>query len=645
YDYLRILIARLGTPHCPDCDLPIGTQTADQIVDKIMSEPEGTKLYLTAPASIEVGQAYEMLWDELRTQGYVRIRVDGFTHELDRPPQIDRRRKHDVSVVVDRIVVKESSRSRIAESVEGTLALGKGVMQVIYPQDDTPEPRWPTRTHSQHLVCEKCSRSFEPLTPHNFSFNSHLGWCESCEGLGTQTGANPAALLRSGKFTLEQGAIALWPDLNRDVAKWMLAALSQQTGIPLDVPFDELDGRQRRLLYYGTGDTWLDVFSPKSKQEPLFRYQFKGLYPALEEAARLSPGLRSRLEHLVDEVECAHCGGSRLRDDAAAVRFRDMTIDQLCRQPLGQLQETVKQWKMSARERKIAGELVREVQNRVDFLNDVGLEYLTLARQAATLSGGEAQRIRLASQLGSGLCGVLYVLDEPTIGLHPRDNIRLIRALHKLRDLGNTLVLVEHDKEVIEHSDYVVDFGPAAGKNGGQVVAEGSADVVGKKRNSVTGPYLSGKKAIAIPSNRRISEDAANAILSKDVRQAAPPHAAAIAPPNKKKKKTTKKKTTDAAEKKATEDKTTNTVDVLTLVGVTHNNLKNANVKIPLGTLTAITGVSGSGKSSIVNDVLHASLAKTLHRASAIPGAHERIDGIEYINKVVRVDQHPLGNS
>ena len=618
YDYLRILMARLGTPHCPDCNIPVGTQTPDQIVDKVMSEPEGTKLFLMAPANVETGQKYETLWDELRSHGFLRIRVDGETFTLDDPPAIDRRRRHHVEVVIDRIVVRKKSRGRIAESVESALSYGQGVMNVAYPDDRVPESRWKIQSHSQHRVCEECGRSFETLTPHSFSFNSHLGWCQICEGLGTQVGANPASLIRNRQMTLAEGAIHIWPDVRKPLSRWMLKALTDGTGVPLDVPFDELDARQRRIMMHGAGDTWLAVYRNGRKTKtgtPLFQFQFKGLYPALEEAAKLSPTLRGQLEHLVDEVECSACGGSRLRDDAAAVRFRGRSIDQLCHQPLGNLQKTIDAWKLAANERKIAGELVREITGRVEFLNDVGLDYLTLARPAMTLSGGEAQRIRLASQLGSGLCGVLYVLDEPTIGLHPRDNTRLLAALHRLRDLGNTLVLVEHDREVIQGSDMLVDFGPAAGNQGGQVVAHGTTEVVAKRRNSVTGPYLSGSKAIPVPSNRRLPSEVANQ-LSTVV-----------------KKSRTRKKKQDS------------TVDLLTVVEPRHNNLHGEDVSIPLRTLTAITGVSGSGKSSLVNDVLYASLARTLHRASSIPGAHERIDGIEHINKVVRVDQQPLGNS
>ena len=616
YDYLRILMARLGTPYCPTCDIPVGTQTPDEIVDKVMSEREGTRLYLMAPTGVEVGQKYETLWEELRSHGYLRVRIDGVTHSLDDPPTIDRRKKHDVAVVIDRIIVRKASRSRIAESIESALSIGQGEVQVAYPDEKIPENRWRVRSHSQHRVCEECGRSFEALTPHSFSFNSHLGWCDVCEGLGTQVGANPASLIRNRQLTLAEGAIHIWPDVSQPVSKWMLKAISEGTGVPLDVPFDELDARQRRVIMHGAGDTWFSVFRNGRRTKtgrPLFQFQFKGLYPALEEAAKLSPALRSQLEHLVDEVECSACGGSRLREDAAAVRFRGRGIDQLCRQPLGQLQETIEKWKLSSSERKIAGEVIREITGRVEFLNDVGLQYLTLGRPAMTLSGGEAQRIRLASQLGSGLCGVLYVLDEPTIGLHPRDNKRLLKALHRLRDLGNTLVLVEHDREVIEGSDAIVDFGPAAGKHGGEVVAQGKPATVAKRRTSVTGPYLSGKAAIPVPSNRRLPTAVANQLSNI----------------------TRKRRSTKASE----------TIDLLTVVGPRHNNLRGDDVSIPLGTLTAITGVSGSGKSSLVNDILYNSLARTLHRASVIPGAHERIDGVEHVNKVVRVDQQPLGNS
>ena len=401
--------------------------------------------------------------------------------ELDAAPEVDRRRKHKVEVIADRVTIRHDSRSRLAESVESALSLGRGVMVTVVVEEDIPESRWRTKVHSQHRSCGKCGRSFEALSPHHFSFNNTLGWCGACEGLGTEIGANPAALLRSTQLTLADGAILAWPGIKQPLFAAMLAALSAHTGLPTDVPFEQLSPRHRRIVLYGTGEEWIRVGASSqargassknnlpsgSRLAPSnFLFQYKGLYPALEEASRMSPRLRSQLDHLVDEIECSQCGGSRLRDDSSAVRFQGRTIGEYCRMPLGRLLPEIESWKLSAREQKVAGELVREISNRLTFLLEVGLEYLTIGRSAPTLSGGESQRIRLASQVGSGLCGVLYVLDEPTIGLHPRDNARLISALHKLRDLGNTLLVVEHDRDVVESADQILDFGPAAGRLG-----------------------------------------------------------------------------------------------------------------------------------------------------------------------------------
>jgi excinuclease ABC subunit A len=598
YDYLRILYSRLGVLHCPDCDIAVGTQSADEVIDKIMTHPEGSKIYLLAPIEVQAGENYELLWKGLREKGFIRVRVDGKTYPIDQIPSFDRRSRHQVEAVVDRAIVRKNQRSRLAESIEACLDIGKGVARVALVDEERDETEWLVDTHSQHLACTKCGQSFESLSPHHFSFNSSLGWCGSCEGLGTQTGANPAALIRDERATLRQGALILWPDLSHPVAARMLETLGARMNIPLDVPFHDLTSRQRRILLHGTGDRWFDVYrAAKSKkaEEILFRFQFKGLYPALTQAEKLSPSLRVRLGNLTSEVECSTCGGARLREDSAAVRFRNASLDDLCRLPLGKLSQAVRDWKLTAREKKIAGELIREVNSRVDFLVDVGLEYLTLGRTAASLSGGEAQRIKLASQLGSGLCGVLYVLDEPTIGLHPRDNARLLKALHKLRDLGNTLLLVEHDRDVISGSDYVLDFGPRAGKLGGEIVAQGIPQKLGSSRTSVTGPYLNGTKAIPVPSDRR--------------------------PVNP----------SDPA--------------WLTIEGATHHNLQNVTLRIPLGKFVAVTGPSGSGKSSLINDILYAALAARLHRADLQPGPHQAIRGIEYINKVIRVTQQALGNS
>ncbi len=624
YDYLRILMARLGTPYCPDCDEPIGTQTSDDIVDKLLEYADGTKLLLMAPISLDTNQTYEQLWEEIRSNGFIRVRVDNVTYGIDEVPLLNRRSRHSIEIVVDRISIQQKSRSRIADSVESALAIGKGILNIAEPAENVPEQHWKTIKHSQHLSCSCCGRSFDTLTPHNFSFNSQLGWCTDCEGIGTQTGADPALIMNDAELSLKQGAISLWPHMESKLSQLMLKAWTDGTGLPIDVPFNQLEARHRRMVFYGTDDRWFDVKDAEGKV--LYSFQYKGVYPTMDEASRLSAQLRQRMQSLIGEVECGSCGGSRLRDDSAAVRFREVTIDGICRMPLGGLSKTLKKWKLDKREKKIAGELVREIVGRVDFLNDVGLEYLTLNRTAASLSNGEAQRIRLASQLGSGLCGVLYVLDEPTIGLHPRDNTRLLKALHRLRDLGNTMIVVEHDREVIENSDAVCDFGPKAGSGGGEIVAKGTPETLGKKRGSVTGPYLSGKKAIPIPSNRRPA-------LTLEI------------PAKKSKKKTTKKATKKSAVPKTMANRTVNLAQSLDVVGARHNNLKDIEVKFPLETLTVVTGPSGCGKSSLINDILFKALSRRLHRSTQTPGGHKGIRGIENINKVIRVDQTPLGNS
>jgi excinuclease ABC subunit A len=645
YDYLRILLARLGQPHCPECLLPVGTQTADEITDKLLGLPDGTRLYLLAPLDADNVQSYETIWQELRAEGYGRVRLDGTTYSLDQIPEVDRRRKHQLEVVIDRLTIREKERGRIAESVAAALSLGDGVLRIAYPREGVVESDWETVTHSQHRACQQCGRSFELLSPHHFSFNSSLGWCHACQGLGTQVGTNPAALIQDKKLSLREGALLIWPDLDHELSQALLTALAAGTGLDVAAPFEELNARQRRILLHGTADRWFEVPRPESKERekekeekqeqeekqkkkkeeagdvagrsPWFRFQFKGVYPTLEQAARLSAKWRTSLEQFVDEADCSVCGGSRLRDDAAAVQFHGHCMDDLCRLPLAKLYERIRDWKLDAREEKVAGELLKEVIGRLQFLLDVGLEYLTLSRTAASLSNGESQRIRLASQLGSGLCGVLYVLDEPTIGLHPRDNRRLLAALHKLRDLGNTLLVVEHDRDVIEGSDQILDFGPGSGRMGGEIVARGTPAQLPKKRRSVTGPYLNGRKVLPIPSNRRltVSDQAlvgtlpilpSSAIVRSENGQAA---------------------------------------DWIEIVGARHHNLRQTDAAIPLAAMTAITGPSGSGKSSLMNDVLHAFLARHLHRASTVPGACQEIRGHQRIDKVILVDQQPLGNT
>jgi excinuclease ABC subunit A len=530
-DYLRVLFARLGVPYCPECDIPIGTQTLDDIVEKTVTaagKNETDRFLVTAPLTLETGQQYEHLFQRVKAGGYSRVRIDGVTYQIDDVPEIDRRRKHDVEAVVDRISVKDEKlnreqRSRIAESIEKALGIGQGIVHIIEADDSEDETNWKRTVHSLFLVCEKCGRSFEPLTPHHFSANSPLGWCPHCEGLGVQLGANPALFLRDPKLTIRAGAVALLPDCSDErksdkqhLRTAVLETFAKYTGILLDVPFEELDARHRRMIFQGTGNTWYEVRD--SSKKTLLRFQYKGLYPAMEEAMRLVSALRYQNDEVIVEVECGVCLGSRIRDDASAVRFIGYTIDQLCRMPLNKLVNIFENWKPNEREQKIAGELLSDMKNRLQFLIDVGLNYLTLGRSAPTLSGGETQRIRLAAQIGSGLVGVLYVLDEPTIGLHPRDNQRLIDALRKLRELGNTLLVVEHDKDVITSADNVLDFGPMTGKYGGSVVAQGTPKEIIKNRSSVTGRYLSGSTGIPIPKTRRITSDQAAQFFKKEAK-------------------------------------------------------------------------------------------------------------------------------
>jgi excinuclease ABC subunit A len=588
HDYLRVLFARLGQMHCPRCDVPVGTMTTDEIIAQVLAQPEGTKLYILAPLERRGQERYDSLWEEIRRAGYVRMRVDGVSYGVDEPPAIDHKRKHRVEVVIDRLVVRGSLRTRLAEAVEQALAMGRGVMHLAYVQDDRPEPQWRVERFSQHLSCGSCGRSFEPLNPHHFSFNSPLGWCPTCEGLGTQHGANPALLIRDPNLSVRAGAVALWPALEPG-SPWLpfAQAIAQYAHFSLDTPFAALTTAQQQAIVRGTGEAWLDPGVPGL---PLFQY--KGLLPALDEASRISHVYRARLDSLVSEVPCSSCHGSRLRDDAAAVRFAGRTLAQIAAMPLADALRWFRSLQLSAQQQQIAGEVLREIHNRLQFLVDVGLDYLTLDRPSPTLSGGEAQRIRLASQIGSGLTGVLYVLDEPTIGLHPRDNARLLRALQHLRDLGNTLVLVEHDREVIAAADYLLDFGPGAGDLGGEIVAAGTPKQL-RRAKSLTGQYLSGRAAIPVPTNRRAPIPGA----------------------------------------------------VLRVVGARHHNLKNVTVEFPLGCLVAVTGVSGSGKSSLVNEVLVQTLARKLHRARTPALAHDAIEGIELIDKMINVDQDPIGNT
>jgi excinuclease ABC subunit A len=609
YDYLRILYARLGVRHCPYDGTPISTQTADQIVEKILTLPEGTKLYVMAPLERKGQEKYDSLFDEVRRAGFVRMRVDCRSFSIDEPPAIDHRRKHSVEIVVDRNVVRPGTRTRIAEAVEQALELGRGVVHLAYVDDQKEEPQWRVDKYSQHLACPACGRSYEQLNPHNYSFNSPLGWCPTCEGLGFQRGANVNLLVRDGSLSLRQGAVAAWPPLDRGSPFLPFAeVLARHAGFSLDTPYDDLDPRHQRVILQGTGDDLIPLAAKPTALSP--KFQYKGLFPAIDEASRISFVYRMRLDHVVDEVPCSTCRGSRLRADSAATRFAGLTLGALCGKPLGDTLRLFHELKLSKRDREVVGEVLREITDRLKFLVDVGLDYLSLDRKGPTLSGGEAQRIRLASQIGSGLTGVLYVLDEPTIGLHPRDNSRLLAALHHLRDLGNTLVLVEHDREVIASADHLLDFGPGAGDRGGEITAEGLPKQVLKARDSLTGKYLSGRLAIPVPTNRRIAPGGFEGEPSADVVKTLSPAGAA-----------------------------------LSIIGARQHNLRNIDVHFPLGALVCVTGVSGSGKSSLINEVLYNTLARRLHRAKTPGAAHDEVRGLEHLDKIINVDQDPIGNA
>ncbi len=600
YDYLRVLFTRLGTRVCPKCEIPISRQTTDEVIDRVRNLPAGKRVLVLAPQEVRVGQEYARLWQSLREDGFRRVRINGTTCRIEEVPEIDRRRRHTVEVVIDRITPGKTSRTRVADSVEMALGLGRGEMRIATEHLKRNEPDWKVEPFSLHAACEKCGQSFEELTPNHFSFNSSLGWCRACEGLGTQQGTNLSALVADDSKSLGDGAIAAWPNPSTvPIFSSTLDALHREFDLPLEVPFSQLSPAARRLVLYGTGDRWFPVRLPDGQTISM---QYKGLYPAIEEASRVSATYRRRLLDLVGEVDCGSCDGSRLRPDVAAVRLLGQTIGSLCGLPLNKALEALRGVRLSRDEKRIAGDLLREAISRLKFLVDVGLDYLTLDRPFPTLSGGESQRIRLAGQVGRALTGVLYVLDEPTIGLHPRDNRRLLGALQRLRDLGNTLVVVEHDREVLETADRLVDFGPAAGRHGGKIVAQGPPDELAGKSRSLTGKFLSNRRTIAIPATRRMAP--------AETPDADPPGGA-----------------------------------WLELDGARLNNLDNVRLRIPLGTLTCITGVSGSGKSSLIENTLARAVSRRLHRTGDTPGPFSALRGIEHLNKVIVVDQQPLGST
>jgi excinuclease ABC subunit A len=570
YDYLRVLFARIGIPHCPSCGQVISAQTVQQMVDRVLTLPVGTKLLILAPVVRGRKGEYRKLFFDLRRQGYARVRVNGQQRELTEEIDLDKNRKHTIEVVVDRLVVRETLGSRLADSLETALRLADGVVQV-----ETVEGQ--AFVFSERLACAKCGISFPEVSPRMFSFNNPYGACPECGGIGSRYELDAELLVPDPRKSLKQGALAPWAGRESVYFKQTLQVLAKRHRFSLDTPWENLARKTRELVLRGEPDGG-----------------FEGVLKVLERRYKetLSEETRLEIERFMSLRDCPACKGSRLRPEALGVKIAGRSIADVVRLTIKGAGAFFDGLRLSAREASIARRVLKEIRERLGFLANVGLDYLTLDRAAATLSGGEGQRIRLATQIGSSLVGVLYILDEPSIGLHQRDNRRLLETLKRLRDLGNTVLVVEHDEETIRSADYVVDLGPGAGELGGHVVAVGTPDEIMANTASLTGKYLARELRIPIPDSRR--------------------------KPNGK---------------------------FLTIHGPREHNLKGMPVRIPLGTFTSITGVSGSGKSTLVNDILYRALAQMLHRAQDKPGAHDRIEGAQHVDKVIDIDQSPIGRT
>jgi excinuclease ABC subunit A len=580
YDYVRALFGLLGEVYCPDCQIPAGSQTVSEIVKRVLKMPEGRRLFLLAPIEPGRGEDYNTLIERAQRGGYLRGRIDGDVFNLDKAPEIDYRQTHRLEVLVDRVTASKKNAKRIADSAEKALALSGGILIVASP-DDLEETRF-----SQHLSCNECGKSFEPVTPQRLSFNSPEGWCLSCEGLGTQRGMGVHTLIPDPRKTLAEGAVLPWGNVLPDTQMGqMVMAIGEAMKFDLDTPFAQMTEQAQQAILYGLGNRWLVVAGG-------LKFQFKGLFPAIETLVRQAPRFRRQMGEFIQDVPCPSCRGHRINPVGAAVRLRGKTLPDVVKLPIRDVRIWFEGLSLKGQEHEAAGEVLAEIHSRLRFLDEVGLGYIDLSRKAPTLSGGEAQRIRLASQIGSGLTGVLYVLDEPTIGLHQRDNRRLLAALERLRDLGNSLLVVEHDRDTLEAADYILDFGPGAGTEGGQLVAAGVPKRLALGKGSLTAQYLKDKMRIEIPAKRRCSERGE-----------------------------------------------------LKVVGARHNNLKQVDVAFPLGLMTCVTGVSGSGKSSLVNDVLYGALAARVNGAQKAWGEHDDVLGLELVDKVINIDQTPIGFS
>jgi len=598
YDYLRLLYASIGKPHCPTCGKEIAAQTIQQMTDRILAMPEDTRFLVLAPFVRGKKGEYRKQMEEMVKQGFLRARVNGKMVDLESPPELDKQKKHTIEVVVDRLVVKrdDDTRRRLADSLETATRVGKGLVTIATIATLGAKPDSPTsdETLSTSYACPDCGTSLTEITPRLFSFNSPFGACPSCSGLGTVQKVDPERLIPDPSKSIREGAIALY---KQGSANWRLRQIEHLAKVmkfSLDVPFRKLGKDVQNVILHGSGEREIKWKWKSEKGEYKWSSAFKGLVPLLEGKYKEveSEEARAELENYMSASPCPACKGRRLKPEALAVLVDGRAIDTLTALTLEDAQAFFGKLKLTARELEIAGKILKEIRDRLGFLNDVGIGYLSLARASATLSGGEAQRIRLATQIGSKLMGVLYVLDEPSIGLHAKDNRKLIDTLVAMRDLGNTVVVVEHDEETIRFADHVVDLGPGAGIHGGEIVGEGHADELVKFPRSLTGKYLSGELSIEVPARRRAG-----------------------------------------------------TGKLLTVAGATENNLKNITVKFPLGVFTAVTGVSGSGKSTLVNDILYRAAARTFYESTEKPGAHRRIEGLEHLDKVIDIDQSPIGRT
>lgn len=589
HDYLRLLYARIGIPHCPKCGRVIRRQTVDEVVEQVMAFGEGARVQIIAPAVRGRKGEHVKLLEQIQKDGYVRVKVDGEIYDIADVPKLDKKLKHTIDVIVDRIVVRAGAESRLAGSLETAFAFGAGLAKVEHNGEE--------QLFSENYACPDCGVSIEELTPRMFSFNNPYGACPTCSGLGALMKIDPALIVPNEELSLRQGAINVtgWQSSNTaSIAGMYLAALGEKYGFDMDTPFNKLSEQARHAILYGTGNERIHIEYRREFGEGSYDFPFEGVIPNLERRYKetQSDYMKHEIEEYMANIPCPDCKGKRLKSESLAVTVGGMNIAQLSDMTVRHAREKLSTLTLNKTEEMIAGRILKEIDSRLGFLISVGLDYLTLSRAAGTLSGGEAQRIRLATQIGSSLVGVLYILDEPSIGLHQRDNAKLIDTLKGMRDIGNTLIVVEHDEETMLNADYIVDIGPGPGEHGGEVVFAGTPEEIMTDEKSITGKYLSGREYIAVPAKRRETGE-----------------------------------------------------NWLQIRGARANNLKNVNVDIPLGVFTCVTGVSGSGKSSLVNEVLKKTLLRDLNRARTRPGEHDEILGIDKLDKIIDIDQSPIGRT